>query len=308
LKKAFGILSTKPGRCPSETEKLYAEGIHASIDGNWLQAVSAFERVLELDRFFLDSELRLEEARRQITRKKVSAGIIVGISLALLFLSGLGALNLYRVSSQRLMLAITGEPTGTAPAVSATAIPLAPSPTFLAWTNTPTWTPTPTPEPTRTASPSPTASVIPPSNTPYIIMVTPTFTPSPTPTKTPTPTPTPTPWFGFVNLRWEPSQPRGGDDVTFYINFNNTLSESQYVKWRIEVCKTDCPRWSELFFQTEIHEDHIPPGGTFELVSTLWPLRGHRGTHIYPVRFVRIDYNDVRWPERIYYVTVTGPQ
>jgi lysophospholipase L1-like esterase len=73
------------------------------------------------------------------------------------------------------------KPTGTAPAPSATGLPVDVTLTAVAsWTPAPTSTFTPTPTPTSTLTPTPTSTQ------------TPTHTPTPTQTSTPTRTPTPT--------------------------------------------------------------------------------------------------------------------
>ncbi len=173
-------------------------------------------------------------------------------------------------------------------------------------TPVPTAAPSPTVRPTETR-PNPTAipiTAIP--ATPIVIVVTSTPLPSPTPTRTPTPTATPTPWFGFVSLRWEPSDPHWGDDVTFYATFNNTTSEPHYLSWLIEICRTDCPNWRVLMFQTGRKDDTVPPVGTFDVASSPpWPLRGQGGTQTYPVRFVHVGSGDQRTGEAIFYVTVS---
>ncbi len=177
-----------------------------------------------------------------------------------------------------------------------TAIPTRPTPVSTA-----TAVPSPTPKPTEAA---PTASPVP--ATPIVIIVTATWTPSSTPLPTATPTPTPTPWFGFVSLRWEPSQPHWGDDVVFYAKFNNTLAEPRYLSWLVEICRADCPNWRVLMFQTKRKEDTVPPGGVSEVVSNPpWPLRGPGGTQTFPVRFAHVQPDDTRIGETIFYITIS---
>ncbi len=193
----------------------------------------------------------------------------------------------------------------------------APTPTVVAYI---TQTPPPTAIPTRlplvlTATAVPSSTPVPTEAapiptpipaTPIVIIVTATWTPSSTPLPTATPTPTPTPWFGFVSLRWEPSQPRWGDDVVFYAKFNNTLAEPRYLSWLIEICKPDCPNWRMLMFQTKRKEDNVPPGGVSEVASNPpWPLRGPGGTQTFPVRFVHVLGDDNRIGETIFYITIS---
>lgn len=157
-----------------------------------------------------------------------------------------------------------------------------------------------TPSSTSTWTPFPISIVTPKAN-PSSTLILPTDV---QPTRTYTPIPVPTPWFGFVSLRWEPQQPHWGNNVVFYAKFNNTLPNEQYLSWRIEICKTDCTDWTKLMYQTDKKVDFVPSGGMFEVVSTVWPLRGPGPVLTYPVRFVH-DSGATRIGEKIYYITIS---
>jgi len=116
-----------------------------------------------------------------------------------------------------------------------------PSPTFFPTdtaTPTTTFTASPTPLPPSPTA-TPTQTPIPPTPT-----ATPTATMTPTPTPTSTPTITPIPAGLYVtNVRLEPP-PKRGEDVSFYVTFQNTTNRTQLYRWIVYVYRAENPRYS----------------------------------------------------------------
>lgn len=123
-----------------------------------------------------------------------------------------------------------------------------PVPPTLTLPPSPTPLPTDTATPTATFTPSPTPLPPTPTATPT---QTPTTTPTPTATRTPTPTASATPTITPIppglyvtNLRLEPSPPKRGEDISFYVTFQNTTNRTQLYRWIVYVYRAENPRYS----------------------------------------------------------------
>lgn len=129
------------------------------------------------------------------------------------------------------------------------------------------------------------------------LVPTPTRTRTPTitltPTITPTPTPTFTPGLHFVTLRWEPLFPMAGDNIVFLVTFENTLTQLQQIRWRVEIMDVDNnPTWASLFFATEPLVTDVVTGRYEFRAEPSWRISPAAGTRNFMLRVVELDVSN----------------
>jgi hypothetical protein len=129
------------------------------------------------------------------------------------------------------------------------------------------------------------------------LVPTPTRTRTPTitltPTVTPTSTPTFTPGLHFVTLRWEPPNPYTGDTIVFIVSFENTLTQLQQIRWRVEIMDVDnAPIWSKLFFATEPLVTDIVTGRYEFKAEPPWRIAASAGRRNFMLRVVELDISN----------------
>jgi len=114
-----------------------------------------------------------------------------------------------------------------------------------------------------------------------------------TPTITPTPTSTFTPGLHFVTLRWEPLFPIAGDTIVFLVTFENTLTQLQQIRWRVEIMDVDNnPTWTKLFFATEPLVTDVVTGRYEFKADPPWRIAASAGRRNFMLRVVELDVSN----------------
>lgn len=120
-----------------------------------------------------------------------------------------------------------------------------------------------------------------PSRTPTITL---------TPTVTPTSTPTLTQGLHFITLRWDPPNPFTGDTIVYLVTFENTLTQLQQIRWRVEIMDVDNnPTWTKLFFATEPAVTDVVTGRYEFAADPPWRINTSAGKRNFMLRVVELD-------------------